>query len=40
MLHIWGRGEVRTGFCRETREKKKSLRTLVQRWEGNTKVDF
>ena len=39
MLPVWKRGEMRTGFCRETREKE-TLGTLAHRWEGNTKVDF
>jgi len=39
MLHVWKRGEVRTGFCKEVGEKE-AVGTLVHGWEGNNKVDF
>jgi len=40
MWHIWGRGEVRTGFLCGEHEGKRTLGTPRRRWEDNIKIDL
>jgi hypothetical protein len=40
MRHVWERGEVHTGFGRETFEGKRLLGKLRHRWENNIKIVF
>jgi hypothetical protein len=39
MWHVWGRGEVRTGFLVGKSEGKRLLGRTIRRWEDNIKLD-